>query len=183
MSGVLRQLPGGGALLPAASALSGGPAATVLEEREFERTTERPPLARPGAELVCKHVSILYNRPVFFTLTPVCPAGKSTSSVRERLLWQVWGLPWSPTAPSPIGRALLRSMSSRGSRVFFFHLNFLNNTGGSTVGAEAATLCCSFDCTERGLEPREAFPSMPDDRFGPERSHFYVLGFFFLTFF
>lgn len=34
---------GGGALLPAASALSGGLAATVLEEREFERTTERPP--------------------------------------------------------------------------------------------------------------------------------------------
>ena len=42
MSGVLRQLPGG-PLLPVASALSGGLAATVLEEREFERTTERPP--------------------------------------------------------------------------------------------------------------------------------------------
>lgn len=47
------------------------------------------------------------------------------------------------------------------------------------MGAGAVTLCCSFDCTERGLEPREAFQSMPDDRFGPERSHFYVLGFFF----
>lgn len=66
--GVECGLPGrGGALLSAASAFPGGLAVTALEERALERTTERHPPAlpaRPGAELVCKPVSIFSNRPV-----------------------------------------------------------------------------------------------------------------------